>query len=100
MSCFVSPEDKVGREPLFLPVHSAMQSHRGFPREKEALDAADFPREIRNGDRSVSEVLKLSVLWSWQRLLRVVHGEQWLRGPHKRTPTMSLNLKPGERSSH
>jgi len=53
-------------------------------------------REIRNGDRSVLEILKLVVLWSWQRLLRMVHGQQWLRGPHQRTPTVSLNLEPGE----
>jgi hypothetical protein len=53
-------------------------------------------REIRNGDLSVSEILKLFVLWSWQRLRRTVHGDQWLRGNHKQTPAVSLGLKPGE----
>lgn len=53
-------------------------------------------REIRNGDRSLPEILKLLVLWSWQRLLRAVHGDQWLRGPHVRAPSVSLDLQPGE----
>ncbi|TFG61670.1 MAG: hypothetical protein E4H28_08570 [Gemmatimonadales bacterium] len=53
-------------------------------------------REIRNGDRSVSEVLKLFVLWSWQTLRRAATGEPFLRGPHKRTPSESLGLKPGD----
>ena len=66
-----------------------------FPGKKKPWMLRIVFREIRNGDRSVSEVLKLLLLWSWQRLLRVVHGKQWLRGPHERTPTMSLGLKPG-----
>jgi len=53
-------------------------------------------REIQNGDRSVSEVLKLFVLWSLQRLHRVALGKQWLRGPHRRTPTESLGLERGD----
>jgi len=53
-------------------------------------------REIRNGDRSVSQVLKLFVLWYWQRLRRAATGEPWFRGPHVRTPSESLDLKPGD----
>jgi hypothetical protein len=53
-------------------------------------------REIRNGDLSVSEILKLFVLWYWQRLRIAVTGEPWFRGPHKRTPNESLNLQPGD----
>ena len=53
-------------------------------------------REIRNGDRSVPEILRLLVLWFWQRVLRAVHGDQWLRGPHERAPVVSLDLQPGE----
>jgi hypothetical protein len=67
-----------------------------FPGKKKLWMLRIVFREIRNGDCSVSEVLKLLVLWSWQKLLRVVHGKQWLRGPHKRTPTVSLGLKPGD----
>lgn len=52
-------------------------------------------REIRNGDRSVSEVLKLFVLWYWQRL-RYDANSKMYHGPHKRTPSESLNLQPGD----
>lgn len=53
-------------------------------------------REIRNGDRSVSEILKLFVLWYWVKLYRLATGEPWPRGPCKRTPRESLGLKPGD----
>jgi hypothetical protein len=52
-------------------------------------------REIRNGDRSAAEVLKLFVLWCWQKIRHTVNGET-LRGPHKQTPSESLGLQPGE----
>src|SRR5581483_8203851 len=67
-----------------------------FPGKKKPWMLRIVFREIRNGDRSVPEVMKLVVLWSWQRLLRVAHGKQWLLGPHERTPTVSLDLKPGD----
>ena len=53
-------------------------------------------REVRNGDRSVLEVVKLFVLWFLQRLQRRVSGQDFLPGPRKRTPTESLDLQPGE----
>ena len=58
-------------------------------------------REIRNGDRSVREILGLLARWFWQRflvraVLRAMHGDEWLRGPHERAPVVSLNLEPGE----
>ena len=73
------------------------QATEAFPKSVKGLwKLRIFAREIRNGDRSLPEILKLLVLWLWQRLLRAVHGDQWLRGPHKRTPAVALNLKPGE----
>jgi hypothetical protein len=53
-------------------------------------------REIRSRDLSVSAVARLFALWVWQRVRRAAAGDQWLRGPHKRTPSESLDLKPGE----
>ena len=32
---------KVGRRPLFLPVHAALQSHGGFPWEPETVEVSD-----------------------------------------------------------
>ena len=67
-----------------------------FPGNKKLWRLRIIFREIRNGDRSPPEILKLLVLWSWQRLLRTVHGDQWLRGPHKQASVVALDLKPGE----
>lgn len=53
-------------------------------------------REIRNGDRSPFEMLKMLWLWLAQRLGRRLAGDTWLRGPHKKTPNETLGLKPGE----
>ena len=52
--------------------------------------------EIRNGDRSLPEIVSLVCRWLWQRLRRAAGGKQWLRGPHTKTPSQSLNLLPGE----
>ena len=67
-----------------------------FPGSQKLWRLRIFVREIQNGDRSVAEILKLLALWSWQRSLRLLHGEPWLRGPHERTPAVSLGLKPGD----
>jgi hypothetical protein len=53
-------------------------------------------RQIRNGDLPLPAVVKLFALWSYQKLRRAVAGDDWLRGPHTRTPSTTLNLKPGE----
>lgn len=53
-------------------------------------------REILDGDRSLAEMSKLLALWSWQKLRRALAGESWLRGPHRRTPSRTLDLKPGD----
>ena len=55
-------------------------------------------REVRNGDRSLGEVLGLfarGVLLSL-RILRRGADVRLLRGPNQRTPTRSLDLRPGE----
>ncbi len=73
-----------------------VKATEAFPGKQKPWTLRIVLREIRNGDRSVFEITKLFVLWSWQRLQRMVHGKQWLRGPNKRTPSVSLGLKPGD----
>ena len=67
-----------------------------FPGRRKLWSVRIPLREIRNGDRSVSEVLKLVVLWGWHSLWRAATGEPWFRGPNKQTPNESLDLKPGD----
>jgi hypothetical protein len=52
--------------------------------------------EIRNGDIGILLALQLFALFLQQKILRMLGYDNWLRGPHKRTPTQSLNLQPGE----
>jgi hypothetical protein len=52
--------------------------------------------EIRNGDIGILLALQLLALFLQQKILRMLGYDNWLRGPHKRTPTQSLNLQPGE----
>jgi len=52
--------------------------------------------EIRNGDIGILLALQLLALYLRQRILRRLGCDNWLRGPHKRTPTQSLNLQPDE----
>lgn len=54
-------------------------------------------REIRSGDIKILPALRILVRYVRQKILRKLGCDNWLRGPHKRTPTASLNLQPGER---
>jgi len=72
-----------------------------FPGNKSLWRVRTMVQEVRNGDRSLPEVLRFSAVWLWKKglrtSLRLVNGDQRLRGPHDRAPVMSLNLVPGER---
>ena len=86
---------KVGRASVFLPIDRAFQVDRsfptrGWPRARIALT------EIRNGDIGILQALQMFALYVWQKILRKLDCDSWLRGPHQRTPTQSLNLQPGE----
>jgi hypothetical protein len=87
---------KVGENHYFCQSTQLCKATEAFPGRKKPWMLRIVLREIRNGDRSVAEVLKLLVLWSSLRLQRVVYGKRRLRGPHKRTPSVSLGLKPGD----
>ena len=67
-----------------------------FAGNKKVLKLRILFREVRNRDRSVGEVLRFVALWSTQRWLRRLHGDQWLRGPHEQAPVVSLGLHPGD----
>jgi hypothetical protein len=67
-----------------------------FPGRKKIWMLRVALAEIGNGDRTFVEIVRLFALWAWQRLRRAAGGKQWLRGPHKRTPSASLDLRPGE----
>jgi hypothetical protein len=82
--------------------------HHYFCQSTELLRSTeDFPpgrhrstrialTEIRNGDLGIWQSLQLLVTFLWQKALRTIGCDGWLRGPHERTPNQSLNLRPGE----
>jgi hypothetical protein len=100
---------ETGLEPLRARLKVKSDENHYFCQSTELSSATEaFPpihklwrvpivlREIRNGDRSIYEILKLFTSLYWLKLRRAVAGEQWLRGPHKQTPRESLGLKPGD----
>ena len=92
---------KVDESRYFCQSTELFESTEAFPGNKSLWSVRTMVQEVRNGDRSVPEVLRLSALWLWQKALRttlrLVNGDQRLRGPHDRAPGMSLNLEPGDR---
>ena len=90
-----SPEGKIGRATLLLPIDRAIQGDGGLP-----CPAAAQGSNITEGNSDWRcegvQALRLLGLWSWQQFLCVAGCDNWLRGPHKRTPTQSLNLQAGE----
>jgi hypothetical protein len=72
------------------------KSTEAFPPGERFWRARIALSEIRNGDLSMLRALQLFTRYLWQKALRRTLGcDSWLQGPHKRTPTQSLNLQPG-----
>jgi hypothetical protein len=87
---------KADEDRYFCQSTELLQATEAFPGKKTLWRIRIVFREIRNGDRSVLEILKLIALWAWQKLRRESGGDLWLRGPHRRTPSKTLDLQPGE----
>jgi hypothetical protein len=100
---------KTGLEELRARLKVKSDEHHYFCQSTERFKATEaFPgkqrpwifriafREVRNGDLSASQVLRLFARWFWQKLLRKANGDRSLCGPHERAPSVSLGLKPGE----
>jgi len=72
------------------------KSTEAFPTDKKHWRARIALIEIQNGDIRIVQALQLFLAFLWQKMLRTLGYDDWLRGPRKRTPTQSLNLQPGE----
>lgn len=66
-------------------------------RNRRLLSLRIAVREWRDGDLDMLELLRMFVPWIGLRLYRLAGGKRGLLGPHKRTPTESLGLQPGDR---
>jgi hypothetical protein len=67
-----------------------------FPGRKKPWMARVLFQELRNGDRSLPEVLRLIAAWTSLRLQQAMHGKSGLVGSQQKTPSASLGLRPGE----
>jgi hypothetical protein len=96
-----------GVEALLRSLRTKADENRYFCQSTQLADATEaFPGnqrlwmlrtawcEIRNGDRSASEILRLFARWIQRRLLHALHSD--LRGSRDRTPAESLGLQPGD----
>jgi hypothetical protein len=73
-----------------------LRSTSALPKSKRGWTVRIALREVASGDVSVPRMLRLWRLYLQQRFRRAIGGDDWLRGPHKRTPTVSLNLQVGD----
>jgi hypothetical protein len=73
-----------------------LKATEAFPGRKKPWLVRIAFRQVWNGDRAAPDVAKRFVLWCWMKLRRAMADDQLLRGPNKRTPSASLDLKPGE----
>jgi hypothetical protein len=73
-----------------------LKSTEAFPRTRRLWRFRIPIREIRSGDVSIWQLLRLFGRWAWLRFWRMLGSDRRLCGPHKRTPRESLGLKPGE----
>jgi hypothetical protein len=87
---------KSDEQHYFCQSTQLLRATEPFPGRQKVWKTRIVLREIWSGDLSVLEVLRLCARWFWQWLWRTAGGDRWLRGPHKRTPSESLGLKPGE----
>jgi len=87
---------KAGENHYFCQSTELLKATESFSGEKRGWMFRIALRAIRGGDLSALRVLRLFALWSWQTLMQKLGRGQCPSGPHRRTPTQSLGLKPGE----
>ncbi len=88
---------RADEERYFCQSTELLRSTEAFPGKMKPWLVRIALRQIRQNDRSPSEIAKLFVRWFRIRLHRAVAGDDRLRGPNTNgTPVEVLDLKPGE----
>jgi len=88
---------KVDADHYFCQSTELERATESFPGKQNVWRLRIAFREIRDGDISVREMARMFRLWFGEKWYRIRFGDGWLRGPNVKTPTLSLNLQPGER---
>ena len=88
---------KVDEQHYFCQSTELLKATEDFAGYKRMLTMRIALQELRNGDLGVVGFVRMLIPWMWQRLYRALGGDPNLHGPHKRTPSVSLGLRPGDR---
>lgn len=73
-----------------------LRATEAFPGRQKPWMVRVALQEVRNGDLTASEVIGHFTRWVVKLLRLMVVGDKALAGPHRRTPTQTLALQPGE----
>jgi hypothetical protein len=87
---------KADERRYFCQSTELLKATEAFPGKQRPWIARLLLREIRNHELSIGRLLRMIADWSRMRVWRLRGGNKRLQGSRTRTPTASLDLKPGE----
>jgi len=89
-------KSKADERRYFCQSTELLRATQPFPGKQRPWIVRLLMREIARGELSLGQVLIMIAGWARMRAWRLRGGNSRLQGPHTRTPTASLALKPGE----
>ena len=89
-------KSKADERRYFCQSTELLKATEAFPGKQRPWLVRILVRELVNGELSIGRVLIMIANWARMRVWRLRGGNSRLQGPHTRTPTASLDLKPGE----
>jgi len=89
-------KSKADERRYFCQSTELLRATEAFPGKQRPWLVRILLREIASGELSVGQVLIMIVNWARMRGWRLRGGNRRFQGPHTRTPTASLDLKPGD----
>jgi hypothetical protein len=95
-ACLARLKTKSDETHYFCQTTSLPRATEPFPGSKKLSMVRVALHEVLDGDRSLAELARMLVSWSWQRAMNKLHGGRWVTGPGDRTPTASVGLAPGD----
>jgi len=89
-------KSKADEQRYFCQSTELLRATEAFPGKQRPWIVRLLFREVAHGELSLGQVLRMIANWTRMRVWRLRRGNRQLQGPHTRTPTASLALKPGE----
>jgi hypothetical protein len=89
-------KSKADERRYFCQSTELLKATEAFPGKQRPWIVRILFRELMNGELSIGQVLIMIANWARMRVSRLRGGNRRLRRPQTRTPTASLDLRPGE----